>query len=67
MDFKCFECPELFSDEKKAIKHLKTIHFAKDNTKSIYCLKNNECKYSTFTFRQLKIHMKSCAENEVCK
>lgn len=67
MEFKCFDCPELFSDEKSAIKHLKIIHFIKDNKKSIYCLKNNGCKEFFSTFRHLKVHMKSCKPIEVLK
>lgn len=65
MNFKCFVCSELFSSDKMAIKHLKIIHFIKDNKEPIYCLKNNGCQYHSFTLRQVKVHMKSCIENEV--
>lgn len=65
MEFKCFECLEIFSDGKSAIKHLKVIHFIKDNTNPIYCLKNNGCKNHFSTFRNLKKHMNSCYPNEV--
>lgn len=58
MEYQCFVCLNLFSDEKDAIKHLKNIHFIKENINPIYCLK--KCKYYCLTFRQLKIHMKSC-------
>lgn len=62
MEFKCFKCFELFSEEKIAIKHLKIIHFIKENKYPIWCLKNNGCKNQFLTFRQLKNHMKSCTE-----
>lgn len=47
-----------------AIKHLKIFHFVKENKDPIYCLKNNECKHFSLTFRHLKVHMKSCVDNK---
>lgn len=60
MNFKCFECSELFSEEVEAISHLKKEHFVKDNKDPIYCLKNNDCKKYYQTFSNLRRHMKSC-------
>lgn len=61
MEYQCFVCLNIFSNEKDAIKHLKKIHFIKENIDPIYCLK--KCKYFCLTFRQLRIHMKSCQSN----
>lgn len=60
MEFKCFECCEEFPEEKVVVKHMKIIHFIKDNKTSIFCLKNNGCREQFSTFRNLKSHMKSC-------
>lgn len=61
MEFQCFVCLNIFADETEAIKHLKKIHFIKENINPIHCLK--KCKYFCLTFRQLRIHMKSCQSN----
>lgn len=62
MEYQCFVCFNFFPSEKEAIAHLKKSHFIKENINPIYCLK--KCKYYCFTFRQLKIHMKSCQHDD---
>lgn len=61
MNFKCFVCENLFSEQKIIVKHLKKDHFVKENKDPIYCLKNNNCKRYFLNFRALNDHLKTCS------
>lgn len=55
MDFYCFLCGATFILSKEAIKHLKKIHFIKDNTEPITCIVRN-CRKTFNTFSGLSNH-----------
>lgn len=67
MKFKCFECSELFSEQKEINTHLKKKHFVKENKDPIYCVKNNDCKRYFHTFRALNAHSKTCTDECLSK
>lgn len=56
MNFTCFVCSEKFNLSTEAIKHLKQIHFIKDNTDTISCIVAN-CGKTFNTFNGLRKHV----------
>lgn len=68
MKLKCFKCDNTFSNLDVIIKHLKYVHFLKDNACALKCLVHKKvgvCEQTFKTFAALKKHVVSCAKTKV--
>lgn len=65
MNFHCFICKETFNLSKDSIKHLKRIHFLRDNTTPIGCIIIENCEKTFNTFRGLTNHVAPFSHIEV--
>lgn len=61
MEFECYLCNKVFSDTSDIIKHLKKIHFIKENINEIRCL-FPKCEKNFDTFNALRQHIKKCSD-----
>lgn len=65
MNLRCFICFQKYSDIPNIFKHLKTIHFLRDNFHDFQCLVEPEtgyhqCVKSFKTYDSLRAHVKKC-------
>lgn len=44
-------------------RHLKVIHFVKNNVSEIRCVVNDECKHKYNSFKALSLHVGTCSKN----
>lgn len=61
MELKCYLCDKIFPDISDIIKHLKKIHFVRENINEICCL-TPKCDKNFDTFNALRQHTKKCSD-----
>lgn len=65
MNLNCYICNEKFTDITHGFKHLKVVHFVKENAdEKLFCLATN-CTKTYYTFDSLRAHIKKCVNNKL--
>lgn len=66
----CYLCQQTFCNSPDAVKHLKIMHFVKENVNKIFCIVRTEedrCPKMFQTFRGMTTHAKKCLKTNIFK